>query len=293
MIRRKTKIKSMTPEKAARRKADRELKAVNDVGALIGLPDAQRTPGRVEIVTVQQVGHGPRVTEQTIRKLTRVEMLHRHGVLTADEAAACEWYADQAAMAWDTSVGTSSYEPRSGGGSATAPDRLMAKNIEIASARSRYAAARAAIPEALAPLFEAVVCRNELIGEAAARAFTEVKQRAAYNRAQQALKTCAAKVRDVMEGRRPDPVRQGLAETMLRFDSHVRAEKKVEQGIRISDQIADGILRVVNATTLHISPAVHDAIMRENKLDAIEVFGGLPVEVVEHWGWGWIVGRDG
>lgn len=288
MVRRKTKIKSMAPEKVAQRKAERELQAVNDVGAVIGLPEIQRDPGAVEIVVVEQLGTAARTTDRTIRKLSRVELLRRSGVLTADEAEACEWYSDQAAMAWDTTGCTANYSGGGGGGSGTAPDRAMAKNITIAAARARYAAARAALPEKFAGLFEAVVCHNTLIGEAAARAFADVKQRASYNRAQQALKECAAKVREIMEGRKaPDPLRVDLAESMMRMDQHVRAVE------RISDAISAAILGCEGVALLLISSSVRDAIARENGLrpNDVETFGGMTVQVVERWGWGWILER--
>lgn len=161
------------------------------VAAGAGLPDAQRDPDRLTIIKVPQIAHEPRTADRTVRKLTRVEMLRNAGVLEQHEADACEYFADVAALAWDTVRVTANYSPASGGGGATAPDHLAAKTNEIAEARDDYRFAERFIPPQYIRLFEAVVCRNETIATVAGIMHGELGRSQREEKARRIIKLCA------------------------------------------------------------------------------------------------------
>jgi hypothetical protein len=164
---------------------------VRRIAAATGLPDAQRDPGGLAIVKVPQIGTEPRTAERTVRKLSRVEMLRRSGVLDPHEADACEYYADTAALAWDTVRCTANYALGGGGGGASAPDHLAAKTIEIADARDDYRFAERFIPQQYIRLFEAVICRNETIGTVAGVVYGELGRSQREEKVRRIVKLCA------------------------------------------------------------------------------------------------------
>lgn len=179
----RSKIKAVSAERIeARRK-----RHLANTAALVGLPDAQRDHA-IDVAEAPQIGTEPSPIKQTIRKLTRVELLARSGVLAAHEKAACEWFADVHALAFDTVGCTANYEGRSGGGFGTLD--LLARYSAQARAREDYRWASGFIPEKYRPMFEAIVCRNETISGVAARAFALGRSQA-ENKVRLALKLCA------------------------------------------------------------------------------------------------------
>ena len=92
---------------------------------------------------------------RTIRKLTRVELLVQAGVISPDQALACEWYAAAYELGFQT-VGCTANYGGAGGGGFGASD-LLARHKVQADARADYYYARQAIPDHLLWLFEAVV----------------------------------------------------------------------------------------------------------------------------------------
>lgn len=205
----------------AERAEARERRAVLDIAAVSGLPEAQRDADSLIIVPTGVDGK-PRPIVKTVRKLTRVEKLVKRSVLTRDEGEACEWYAELHATAWDTTKVTADYEGGGGrSGSAFASHPAMAKSQLIANARSQYASARGAIPERYAGVFEAIVCRNEMLGMAALM-FGDVGNRQGYNLVQTALKVCAVAIGEVRAGAVPNERRRSLVAAMMRFDERVR-----------------------------------------------------------------------
>jgi hypothetical protein len=161
------------------------------VAARTGLPDAQRDPDRLTVVKVPQMANEPRTADRTVRKLTRVEMLRRSGVLEQHEADACEFFADVACLAWDTVRTTANWSPTGGGGGASAPDHLAAKTIEIAEARDDYRFAVRFIPTQYLPLFEAVICRNDTVGNVAGIAYPALGRSQREQKARTIVKLCA------------------------------------------------------------------------------------------------------
>jgi hypothetical protein len=164
---------------------------IRQVAAAVGVPDAQRDPDRLTLERVPQIGSAPRTLDKTVRRLSRVEALRRSGVIELHEAQACEWFAENRALAWDTVRVTGNYDGPSGGGAASAPDYLAARNIEIAHARDDYRYAIGFIPAHFLPLFEAVVCENVTIAAVAETAFTSLKRSQAEEKTRLALKLCA------------------------------------------------------------------------------------------------------
>ena len=92
---------------------------------------------------------------KTVRKLTRVELMQKHGVITPDQAAACSWYATAYEMGFHTVGCTANYSGAGGGGFGSSD--LLARYKEQSEARADYLYARQAIPAHLIGTFEAVV----------------------------------------------------------------------------------------------------------------------------------------
>jgi hypothetical protein len=95
---------------------------------------------------------------RTIRKLTRVEMLARSGLLNAEQAMVCSWYQERHELGFQTVGGTANYAG-AGGGTAGSCD-LLARYKDQAEARADYQYARQAIPQHLLSVFEDVVIGN-------------------------------------------------------------------------------------------------------------------------------------
>lgn len=183
--------KVRSPERQAARREALRRREVRQTAAHVGLPEAQRDPGRIDLQTVPQVGRGPRTNDVTVRRLTVVERLRRRGVIEAHEAAACERFAAAAALAWDTTRCTASYDIGGRGGAASAPDFLMAKTAQIAAARSAYRFMVGFIPPQYLPMFEAVVCNNERLSAWGDQLFAGLSHSRQNAKARAALQLCA------------------------------------------------------------------------------------------------------
>ena len=129
---------------SAERVEARRQRHLANTAALVGLPDAQRGHA-IAIAEAPQIGTEPSPIKETIRKLTRVELLARSGVLEPHEKAACEWFADAHALAFDTVGCTANYEGRGGGGFGAMD--LLARYSAQARARDDYRLACTFIPE--------------------------------------------------------------------------------------------------------------------------------------------------
>jgi hypothetical protein len=92
---------------------------------------------------------------KTVRKLTRVELLTRAGVITPDQALACEWYLTAYELGYQT-VGCTANYLGAGGGGFGASD-LLSRYKAQGEARENYLYAKQAIPEYLIGLFDRVV----------------------------------------------------------------------------------------------------------------------------------------
>jgi hypothetical protein len=93
---------------------------------------------------------------RTIRKLTRVELLTRAGIITPDQALACEWYGDRYQLAFDYGQGTCANYSGAGGSGGLGWDH-GARSVAQGEARGDLEYARQAIPGWLLTDFERVV----------------------------------------------------------------------------------------------------------------------------------------
>lgn len=110
--------------------------------------------------------------KQTIRKLTRIERLRNAGTINHDEAAACQWYADAAAIGYDTTGTTANYA-EAGSRSKRHWDHLP-KYAAQEEGRESFLWARKVLPEHLLPMFEAVVLGKETLSAAAQGLFDDL-----------------------------------------------------------------------------------------------------------------------
>lgn len=275
------------------RSSRQRLEQLVDIARQTGVPAAQRDPELIERLKVPQIGAAPRTADFTVRKLTRVERMARAGVLEPHEVDACQWFADIAALAWDTTGCTANYEGGSGGGGAHAPDHLMAKNEAVAHARNDYRAARALMPGPWADLFEGVVCRNEALGPAAATAFPTLQRSAAGDRARTVLKFCANKLHERFGrsmGWRDAPVVKTAAPVAgPTAVAPPAAPRELMPEIQAAIQLR--AIAGAPAGELWMAQAIHDALVRELGTlgrGLCEV-GGVPVRIREGWSWGWVL----
>ncbi len=132
------------------------------------LPDGQAHEGAFEAIDIinhsdddqrRMVRSGSR---RTIRRLTKIEKLHRAGILDQREAAACQWYAEAHACRYDTTGVTAAYG-ETGGAARTNFDHLP-KTRQQEDAYRNFDAARAVIPPMVRPMFEAVVLFGRPLG---------------------------------------------------------------------------------------------------------------------------------
>ncbi len=272
------------------RGAKQRVDELLDIAAQTGVPAAQRSPDLIEKMKVPQIGVAPRTADFTVRKLTRVERMARAGVLEPHEVDACQWFADIAALAWDTTGCTANYEGGSGGGSAHAPDRLMAKNEAVAYARDDYREARSLMPGPWADLFEGVVCRNEALGPAAATAFPSLQRSAAGDRARTVLKFCANKLHERFGrsmGWRDAPVVKRAAPVAGPVSAPPRAATR-EMMPEITAAIELRVIAGVPAGTLWMAQAMYEALVRELGKGLHEI-NGVPISIRNTWSWGWVL----
>lgn len=92
---------------------------------------------------------------KTVRKMTRVELLHKAGIITVEQMAACEWYLSAYELGYQTVGCTANYSGAGGGG--FNGGHLMSRYKAQAEARENYHYAKQAIPEHLLGIFERVV----------------------------------------------------------------------------------------------------------------------------------------
>ena len=143
--------------KAKRTRVDPVVKLAKE----LLLPAEQCRAGAMEIVPVanrtdadQKDSLSLKRTE-TVRRFTRVELLRNAGIITADQALACGWYATAYEMGFHT-VGCTANYGGAGGGGFGASD-LLARYKAQGEARENYHFARQAIPDYLIGTFEGIV----------------------------------------------------------------------------------------------------------------------------------------
>lgn len=177
MSKRKTR-RIRTPEQLAGQRA-RQL----------DLPAAQIARGDLRLAPVANWSeadqrHMVRSREQTtVRRLCRIEKLRAAGTIERHEPDACLWYAAQHALGYDTIACTANYSGVRGG--ALGPADLFARYRAQTEARANFAFARAALPPAYLPLFEAIALDGKTIADAGAGLYEQLgrSQRAARLRA--------------------------------------------------------------------------------------------------------------
>lgn len=170
--------KIRTPEQAAARRARQ-----------IDLPAAQCVRGDLKLAPIANWTEGDQrhmmrsAEKTTVRRLTRIEKLRSAGTIDRHEADACEWYASQHALGYDTIGMTANYL-----GGADKPSRshdLFARYRAQAEARANFAFARAALPNHMLPMFEAIVLNGLTLADAGTGLYEQLgrSQRAAKLRA--------------------------------------------------------------------------------------------------------------
>jgi hypothetical protein len=92
---------------------------------------------------------------KTLRRLTRIELMQRAGIINAEQAAACEFYAAAYQLGFQT-IGCTANYGGAGGGSFGSSD-LLARYKAQAEARENYYYARLAVPKHLLPSLDTVV----------------------------------------------------------------------------------------------------------------------------------------
>lgn len=125
------------------------------------LPEAQIVAGRLAVRDVANHSDADQRDSlslkrtQTVRRLTRVELLNRAGIIDSDQQAACEWYLDAYEVGYQTIGCTANYLGAGGGGFGSSD--LLARYKAQAEARENYLYARIAIPYHMRKLFDRIV----------------------------------------------------------------------------------------------------------------------------------------
>lgn len=94
-------------------------------------------------------------SRRTIRRKTRVELMGEAGIISTEQAAACEYYASNYELGFQTIGCTANYGGAGGGGLGSSD--LLARYKAQAEARENFRYARLAIPQYLSGVFDAVV----------------------------------------------------------------------------------------------------------------------------------------
>ena len=102
---------------------------------------------------------------KTVRRTTKIDQLHKRGIIDRREALACEWYASAHACRYDTVGITARYGESSGGG-CTNFDHLP-KGRDQEMAYLHFSFARQAISPMVLPMFERVVLQGRPLGKLA------------------------------------------------------------------------------------------------------------------------------
>lgn len=287
--------------RALARGAKQHAAELQSIAAQTGVPAAQRDAAVIEKVKVPQIGTAPRTADFTVRKMTRIERMKRAGVLELHEADACEWYADTAALAWDTTGLTAVYD---GGGSspdrATAGDRLMARNDAIAHARDMMREVAEMLPRPYAEIFDAIVCRNEALGPVAAVAFPDLARSQAGERTRTVLKFCANKLHERF-GRfmawAPAPIatrtRDVTPAAPSASDNAPAATASAMRDLVPMIEAAIELRRISGAAdmVLWVAAELRDALAAAIGATpaSTTMFCGVPLSVRDGWRWGWVL----
>ena len=297
----KTKIRAMTPAAIAARKLDKHKAAVNGVADVVGLPDVQRDAERLVIVPTAIDGK-PRTTSTTVRKLRKVEQLHRSGAIAEHHLRAIDLYVTAAETAYGACLRVASYGDSGGGSSPTgAAAAAHGRQLDRIGDAWRYDRARRAVPAPYVKAFEGIVLDNHPIGAVGAEMWPGSSAGAISGSMRELIRTCADAVYAEFEAElaATGEARVGLVKTMLRMNAAVKAEPAAPAVPVISvTPITDAVLAALmvlrddEEASLYVSPEVLSALMREGGIvEQPTAWGPYPLVVQEHWRWGWIVQR--
>jgi hypothetical protein len=92
---------------------------------------------------------------KTVRKLTRVELMLKAGVINAEQAQACAWYVESHELGYQTVGCTANYTGAGGGG--FGPKDLLGRYSAQIEARANYRYARLALPAHLVERFDSIL----------------------------------------------------------------------------------------------------------------------------------------
>jgi hypothetical protein len=92
---------------------------------------------------------------ETVRRLTRVELLHKARIIDADQMAACEFYLNAYELGYQTIGCTANYMGAGGGGFGSSD--LLARYKAQSEARENFQYAKHAIPGHLRNTFDRIV----------------------------------------------------------------------------------------------------------------------------------------
>lgn len=292
--RNRTKVKAMTAEAMEVRRDNAQRAAVNDIGAVIGLPEAQRGHHAVKMVPTAVDG-APRPIATTLRKLTRAERLHRSGAINDRQAAAIDLYADAAELAYGTCQRVANYGEGGGSSPTGAASAAHDRQLDRAYDADRYLRARAALPLPYVTAFERVVLANHPLGQVGHSLWPGYSKAYLSGAMREMVRTCA----DVLciafarELDTRDDLRTNLAATMLRLDAAARATTTTassSSAMPVSDALDRALVQAQEGAVLLLAPQTLADLMREQGLkEGPAAWRNHPIEVVERWRFGWLV----
>lgn len=179
------------------RRAEARIEVMD--GKYASLEDAKDGPTREQLasgefvpVEVDNPLDTVREPIRTVRRMTRVQMLYRAGVLDRDLYSACEWYRTRWEISGLDPLVASTFDPRFGTGAQAFGH--MGKTPAQVDARSDFRWAQSFLPADVRGLFDAVVIREFTLKDAA----KEVQLR--YANAPAALRRAALALYDGVKG---------------------------------------------------------------------------------------------
>jgi hypothetical protein len=295
-----------TTEQRQAKAVERHNLKIVDAARVAGVPDAQRNTDQLELAQVPSIGNGPTPIKETVRRLTSIERLKRSGVLEPHEAAACEWYADRYALGFDTIKCTANYEGGGSGGGDGCFD-LVARYSAQMHAREDYHWAKSFIPAQYVILFEAIVCRGEVISGIATQVFN-LQRSQAENKTRIALKFCANLLHTGIASQLPiDAPAPPRLEQVPATPTPPSDEAEPGRRGSICADLDEQLLRATYAGAgvgcILIAPMTLMMLFKELGVDcpsdpaalaAIEglTYAGVPLEVRLGWPWGYVFGGD-
>jgi hypothetical protein len=245
-------------------------------------PEIQRSPSIVMLHDIP-IGAAGSAAKKTLRRKTRVEMLTASGALEKHHVAAINLYVGAAEVATAGCVQACGYGEGGGSSPTGAASAAHRRQLDRMGDSDRYRRARAALPRLYVAAFERIVLDNHPIGAVGTDMWPGINARFVSHNMRDLVRTCADAIHleFVSELGGTESPRPQLLKTMAAFDRKVSTA-------RVSDAIRASI--TPSATTLIVAGVVAQDIRRENAIagDLVE-FEGLPVEVREHWGMGWIL----